>query len=141
MTESDEKEMQELALTIMTTKDGRPELSPEELVTEDEKNEDDDEDEFDDDDSSSAVGSPGESSSVDTPGSSSGVEQNRMRGGAVGKQPALYGGEQGHSRDAHEMQSVKTAVPPGVGEGLVPSDKASVDKLIQQNSMVSVSIN
>ena len=36
---------------------------------------------------------------------------------------------------------MKTAVPPGVGEGLVPSDKASVDRLIQQNSMVSVSIN
>ena len=43
------------------------------------------------------------------------------------------------------MQSVKTAVPPGgIGEGLVMtgSDKAgSIDKLIQQNSMVSVSIN
>ena len=36
---------------------------------------------------------------------------------------------------------MKTAVPPGVGEGLVTSDKASVDKLIAQNSMVSVSIN
>ena len=41
------------------------------------------------------------------------------------------------------MQSVKTAVPPGgIGDGLVPSEKAaSIDKLIQQNSMVSVSIN
>ena len=42
------------------------------------------------------------------------------------------------------MQSVKTAVPTGgIGDGLVPngSDKASIEKLIQQNSMVSVSIN
>ena len=66
---------------ILKTKDGRQELGPEELVTEDEKNDNDndDDDEFDDDDdSSSAVGTPG-SSSVDTPGSSSGVEQNKIR--------------------------------------------------------------
>jgi len=63
--------------TIQTTKDGRNELGPEDLLTEDEAKEDDDDDEFDDDDSSSAVGSPG-TSDVDTPGSSSGVEHNKM---------------------------------------------------------------
>lgn len=67
---------EEMMKVILTTKDGRDELGPEDLVTEDE-NKDDDEDEFDDDDSSSAVGSPG-TSDVDTPGSSSGVEGNKM---------------------------------------------------------------
>ena len=127
MSESDELEMQELAKDVLTTKDGRPELGPEDLVTEDEKNDDDDEDdEFDDDDSSSAVGSPGETSSVETPGSSSGVEENRMRGG---NHQALYG-DQGESRDGNELQSVKTAVPPMVGDGLMTSEKASMDRLI-----------
>jgi len=130
MSDTDELEMQELAKTVQTTKDGRSELGPEELVTEDEKNDDDDDDEFDDDDSSSAVGSPGGSSSVDTPGSSSGVETNQMRVG-VNREAAHYGGSNGESRDGNEMQSVKTAVPPmTVGEGLLHSDKASAEKLI-----------
>ena len=38
MERQDESEMQALMLKQLTTKDGRPELSPEELVTEDEKN-------------------------------------------------------------------------------------------------------
>lgn len=37
MADKDEQEMVELALTVQTTKDGRPELGPEDLVTEDEK--------------------------------------------------------------------------------------------------------
>lgn len=111
MSDTDELEMQELAKTVQTTKDGRSELGPEDLVTEDEKNDDDDDDEFDDDDSSSAVGSPGGSSSVDTPGSSSGVETNQMRVG-VNREAAHHGGSNGESRDGNEMQSVKTAVPP-----------------------------
>ena len=69
--------MQELMKEQLMTKDGRPELSPDELVTEDEQKENDDDDEFDDDDSSSAVDTGGSSSGV-TPESSSGVEHSKQ---------------------------------------------------------------
>ena len=137
MADKDEQEMVELAKTVLTTKDGRAELGPEDMVTEDEKDDQDDDDEFDDDDSSSRVGSPGDTSSIDTPGSSSGVEQNRLHGG--GHHHLYHDGLDGQSREVHELQSVKTAVP-NVGDGLVGSGVASVEKLIAQNSMVSVSI-
>ena len=80
MKAEDERLMQELMLTTLTTKDGRPELTAEELLTEEEDKVDDDDDDddddsdddhFRDDDSSSAVASPG--SSDITPASSSGI--------------------------------------------------------------------
>jgi len=79
MKAEDEVKMQELMQTVLTTKDGRPELSVEELLTEEDLKEDDDDDDdddsdddhFHDDDSSSAVASPG--SSDITPASSSGI--------------------------------------------------------------------
>ncbi len=60
--------------TELKTKDGRPELDPVELVTEDEnKDEEDQEIDDDDDDSSSAVCTPGTSDEVSPDGSSSGI--------------------------------------------------------------------
>ena len=125
MTEQDEKDAEEQSKEILTTKDGRPELGAEDLITEDEKQDDDDE--FDDDDSSSAVGSPG-SSSVDTPGSSSGVEGNKIRENRL----------QQTQGDENE-QSIQTAIP-NVGDGIVQVNVTgkSFDDLLAQNSMVSV---
>ena len=114
----------------MTTNDGRPELGPEELVTEDEKDDDDDDDEFDDDDSSSAVGSPGTTSGV-TPDSSSGVGHNNMY------EHLHIERDRGES---YNEQSVNTAVPPYVGDGIVHGDSQglSADNLLAQNSIVSI---
>ena len=57
----------------LTTKDGRQQLSPEELLTASERDDDEIDEDDDDDDSSSAVASPDDSSS--TPVSSSGIVQ------------------------------------------------------------------
>ena len=82
MKEQDEAKKQELMKVELRTKDGRLELSAEELVTEEEEevkseeeeeedDDDDDDDQFRDDDSSSAVASA-DSSNI-TPASSSGI--------------------------------------------------------------------
>ena len=122
MIELDEREQELLMQTVLTTKDGKSEMAPEELLTEEEKNNDEDDsdddidDEFDDDDddeeegfdednSSSVVGSPG-TSSPSPEGSSSGIEHNKMHQFRQTKESV-----------SHE-NSVKTTVP-NMGDGLV----------------------
>lgn len=137
MIEEDEREQERLTQTILTTKDGKSEMGPEELLTEDEKNEedddnndddndefDDDDDEgFDDDDSSSAVGSPGTSSHSSPEGSSSGIEHNKMHQFRQAKESGSHN------------NSVKTTVP-NMGDGLVGTggSQSSLEQLIAQNA-------
>lgn len=113
--------------TKLTTKDGRDELSPEELLTEEEKNVDDsdDEDDFDDDDdSSNDIGSGG--SSDGSAGSSSGVGDNRPS-------------QRRQKLDLldHEEGSFKTAMP-AMGDGLIPSNDSSMKNLLGEHSIGSI---
>ena len=116
--ETDKKWMEELMKTELKTKDGRPELTVAELVTEEEDkvevdDSDSDEDDDDDDyhfrdDSSSAVGTPG--SSGFTPASSSGIPPvKKLVGPSSNIRLATEEGLE---------NSIKTAAPPAAEEAL-----------------------
>ena len=108
MQDEDELQIQELMKVELKTKDGRTELSPEELVTEDENKDDDQEIDDDDDDSSSAVCTPG--TSDDSPdGSSSGIDaHNNVR-------PLYHRDENGVSGGGGPHDTPSTVQPPKAG--------------------------
>jgi len=129
MLEEDERQLKVLMSKKLRTKDGRSELDPDEIATEEEKvddeeNEEDDEDDFDedDDDDSSAIGSDG--SSGISPDSSSGVGDNKR---------SLLQKRQ-DSPQPYDAGSHTTSVP-NVGDGLVGSTDGSLKNFAAPHSI------